>query len=48
MSKPFNFNRSAEHKATYAKWRRHVLLFYGCVGLVAIAVAVATTRHGLP
>jgi len=26
-----------EDQATYAKWRRGVLAFYGCVGLVSLA-----------
>jgi hypothetical protein len=39
MSKRFNFKRSPEDEATYAKWRRAVLIFYGCIGLVAVAIA---------
>jgi hypothetical protein len=40
MSKPFNFNRSPEDEATYAKWRRGVVMFYGCIGLVAIVAVL--------
>jgi hypothetical protein len=46
MSYRFNFNNSPEDKATYVKWRRAVGIFYGCIGLVAVAVAVATHLSG--
>ena len=26
-----------EDRATYAKWRRRVLVFYGCAGLILLA-----------
>jgi hypothetical protein len=46
MNKPLNFNRSPEDEATYAKWRRGVAMFYGCVGLVAIvAVVILQLAH---
>jgi hypothetical protein len=48
MSKPFNFKRSPEDKATYAKWRNAVLTFYGCISLVAVVVAVAAHYSGVP
>jgi hypothetical protein len=41
------FNRSPEHEATYAKWRRGVLIFYGCIGLAATAIAAAAHFSGL-
>jgi hypothetical protein len=39
--KPVNFERSPEDKATYAKWRRGMFIFYGSIGLVAVAVVLA-------
>jgi hypothetical protein len=41
MSKPFNFKRSPEDAATYAKWRRGMCIFYGCIGLVVASVLLA-------
>jgi hypothetical protein len=38
MSKPFHFKRSPEDEATYAKWRRGMCVFYGCIGLVVTSV----------
>jgi hypothetical protein len=38
MSKPFNFTRSPEDAATYAKWRRGMCIFYGCVGLFVVGI----------
>ena len=38
MSTPFNFNRSPEDEKTYAKWRRGVVIFYGCIGLAVVGV----------
>jgi hypothetical protein len=35
------FAGSPEDKATYAKWRRGIVIFYGSVGLVAVAVFLA-------
>jgi hypothetical protein len=40
MNKPFDFNRSPEDQATYAKWCRGVVIFYGCIGLLAITALV--------
>jgi hypothetical protein len=48
MRKQFNFKRSPEDEATYAKWRRAVIIFYGCVGLVAVATAIAIQYSGVP
>jgi hypothetical protein len=41
MSKPFNFKRSLEDAATYAKWRRGVFIFYGCIGLAVVGIVFA-------
>jgi hypothetical protein len=46
MNKPFKFIRSPEDVATYARWRRRMLIFYGSVGLIAIvAVVVLQLAH---
>jgi hypothetical protein len=41
MSKPSNFKRSPADAATYAKWRRGICIFYGCIGLVMAGVFLA-------
>jgi hypothetical protein len=41
MGKPFNFKRSPEDAATYAKWHRGICIFYGCIGLVVASVFLA-------
>jgi hypothetical protein len=41
MSKPFNFTPSPEDAATYAKWRRGMCIFYGCVGLFVVGIFLA-------
>lgn len=47
--KPYDFERSPEDQATIAKWRRSVLMFYGGIGLVLIAiVAAAHIAHVAP
>ena len=47
--KPFDFERSPDDQATIVKWRRRVLMFYGGVGLVLIAVvAAAHIAHVVP
>jgi hypothetical protein len=39
---PNKYASSPEDHATYVKWRRGVLIFYGCIGLVMVAaIAVA-------
>jgi hypothetical protein len=35
------FASSSEDEATYAKWRRGMVIFYGSMGLVAVAVFLA-------
>jgi hypothetical protein len=45
MSKPFR--RSPEDEAIYAKWRRGVLIFYGCIGLAVITVAAVARLSGV-
>jgi hypothetical protein len=42
VQKPRMFVWSSEDQAVYDKWRRGLLIFYGCIGLVA--AAVVTTR----
>jgi hypothetical protein len=41
MSKPSYLKRSPEDAATYAKWRRGMCIFYGCIGLVVAGVFLA-------
>jgi hypothetical protein len=41
MSKRFNFEHSPEDKATYAKWRRGMCIFYGCIGLAVAGIFLA-------
>jgi len=38
MSKHFNFKGSPEDAATYARWRRGMCIFYGCIGLVVAGI----------
>jgi hypothetical protein len=42
IHEPNKYASSPEDHATYVKWRRGVLIFYGCIGLVMVAaIAVA-------
>jgi hypothetical protein len=41
MNRP-SFKRSPEDEATYAKWRRGMFIFYGSIGLVAVAIILVT------
>jgi hypothetical protein len=41
MLKPRESPWSPEDQATYVQWRRGVTIFYGCIGLGAIAAMVA-------
>jgi hypothetical protein len=35
------FANSPEDEATYVKWRRGMMIFYGSIGLLAVAVFLA-------
>jgi hypothetical protein len=39
--RPYDFDRSAEDRATIARWRRRVLTFYGGIGAALIAIVAA-------
>jgi hypothetical protein len=41
MMRPFDFKRSPEDEATFRKWRRGMVTFYACIGLVVTAVVIA-------
>jgi hypothetical protein len=42
IHEPNKYAPSPEDRATYVKWRRGILIFYGCIGLTAVAaIAVA-------
>jgi hypothetical protein len=47
MQNPRQSVWSSEYQVTYAKWRRGVLIFYGCVGLVTVAATVAIRFTGI-
>ena len=41
MHSSFDFKRSPEDEATFRKWRRGMVMFYGSIGLVATAAVIA-------
>jgi hypothetical protein len=41
MNRSFDFKRSPEDKATFRKWRRGMVMFYGGVGLVVTTAVIA-------
>jgi hypothetical protein len=44
--RPYDFKQSPEDQATVARWRRGVLMFYGSIGLILVAVmTVAHVAH---
>jgi hypothetical protein len=46
VMRPHDFARSPADQATITKWRRGLLMFYGSVGFVLVAVvAVAHFAH---
>jgi hypothetical protein len=47
MYEPRKYVSSPEYRATYVKWCRGVLVFYGCVGLLAVAAVVVADFAGI-
>jgi hypothetical protein len=41
MNKPFDFRLSPQDAATFRRWRRGMVVFYGSVGLLVAAVLIA-------
>ena len=40
MNRSFDFKRFPEDAATFRKWRRGMVMFYGSIGLMVMAVVI--------
>jgi hypothetical protein len=41
MNRSSDFKRTPADEATFRKWRRGMVMFYGCIGVVVMAAVIA-------